>query len=61
MNPLFDVYKKCLIVGHLPTMRCQADPCYFVFQVDNCYEHDHNLSRGKLYRSILHRRIKCEG
>ena len=26
-----------------------------------CYEHDHNLSRGKLYRSILHTRIMCKG
>ena len=36
MNPSSDVYKKCLIEGHLPTKRCWgAVARYFVFQVDN--------------------------
>ena len=34
MNQSFDECKKCLIMGHLPTNRCGADP-YFVLQVDN--------------------------
>ena len=34
---------------------------YNVLKTRVCYGHDHKLSHGKFYRSILHTRIKCEG
>ena len=38
-----DMCKKCLIADHLPTNRCfGADPCYFVFQVNNISS-DHSI------------------
>ena len=71
MNPSSDVYKKCLIEGHLPTKRCWgAVARYFVFQVDNISS-DHSiffhlvmvrLGHSKLYwiGGIAFMRMSCD-